>query len=297
MKSPMKRPPTRPARKGRKPLFVIIIPRFEDLAGAFYAGEVMKGASIAASRLDIDFLVHLTERGDHAEWLSGDLLNPHAIDGIVFADIDRDWETVKRAIKACIPTVVLNNPSDEPFNCISIGNRGAARAAVGHLLDHGHRRIAHIAGDLNTQAGQDRLAGYYDALESAGLARDKKFVKKGGFLRTPARQAAQALLKDVKKDERPTAIFAASDVMAFEVLDVAKALGLQVPEDLSLIGFDNNLAATNQTRLATFEQPIVDMARLGVESLYQMTLGLAQLPVKVNLEARFIKGRTTASLK
>ena len=85
--------------------------------------------------------------------------------------------------------------------------------------------------------------------------------------------------------------------MALEVIDVARALGLQVPDDLSVVGFDNNLAGASQTRLATFEQPIVDMARLGLESLYQMTLGLAQLPVKVTLEARFIKGRTTASLK
>jgi DNA-binding LacI/PurR family transcriptional regulator len=284
----------RPTRKGRKPLFVLIIPRFEDLANAFYAGEVMKGASIAASRLDIDFLTHLTERTDHASWLAGDLLNPNAVDGILFADIDRDWDVVKIAIKAGIPTVVLNNPSDEPFNCIAIDNRRAAAEAVGHLIAQGHRKIAHIAGDLDTQAGQDRLAGYYDALDVAEIARDKKLVKKGGFLRTPAHQAAQALLKE---NDKPTAIFAASDVMAFEVLDVAKALNIKVPEELSVIGFDNNLSTANATRLATFEQPIDDMARLGVESLYQMSLGIAKLPVKILLEAKFIKGRTTASMK
>lgn len=285
MKTPT---PLRPTRKGRKPLFVLIIPRFEDLANAFYAGEVMKGASIAASRLDIDILIHLTERADHATWLTGDLLNPNAVDGILFADIDRDWGVVTAAIKAGVPTVVLNNPSDEPFNCIAIDNRRAAAEAVGHLLEQGHRRIAHISGDLDTQAGQDRLAGYYDALDIAGIARDKKLVKKGGFLRTPARQAAQALLKE---GDKPSAIFAASDVMAFEVLDVAKMMDIKVPDELSVIGFDNNLSE-GPTRLATFEQPIVDMARLGVESLYQMSMGLAKLPIKIMLEAKFIKGRT-----
>ncbi len=287
----------RPARKGRKPLFVLIIPRFEDLANAFYAGEVLKGASLAASRLDVDILIHLTERSGHSAWLAGDLLNPNAVDGILFADIDRDWDMVKRAIKAGVPTVVLNNPSDEPFNCIAIDNRRAAAEAVGHLVAQGHRRIAHISGDLDTQAGQDRLAGYYDALELLGMAREKKWVKKGGFLRTPARQAAQAFLKDVSKAERPTAIFAASDVMAFEVLDVARSLDIKVPEDLSVVGFDNNLSEASQTRLATFEHPIVDMARLGVENLYQMSLGLAKLPIKVLLEAKFIKGRTTSTIK
>ena len=242
-------------------------------------------------RSDIDFLTHLTERTDHSLWLAGDLLNPNAVDGILFADIDRDWSVARSAIKAGLPTVVLNNPSDEPYNCIAIDNRRAAAEAVGHLLALGHRKIAHISGDLETQAGQDRLAGYYDALEIAGSARDKKLVKKGGFLRTPAHQAAQVLLKDA---DRPTAIFAASDVMAFEVLDVARELNIKVPEELSVIGFDNNLSEASPTRLATFEQPIIDMARLGVESLYQMSVGLAKLPVKILLEAKFIKGRTLA---
>ena len=267
------------------------------MAGAFYAGEVLKGASFAASRLDADILVHLTERGDHGAWLAGDLLSPDAVDGILFADIDRDWAVVRRAISACLPAVVLNNPTDEPFNCIAINNRGAACQATGYLIAHGHRRIAHIAGDLDTQAGQDRLAGYYDALEAAGIPRDKKLVRKGGFLRTPARAAALALLKDVPRNERPTALFAASDVMALEALDTARELGVIVPDDLSIIGFDNNANACGRINLATFEQPIVDMARLGVENLYQMTLGLAKLPVKVLLEARYIKGRTTSALK
>ncbi|MFH0753936.1 MAG: substrate-binding domain-containing protein [Candidatus Omnitrophota bacterium] len=286
--------PTRQVRKGRKPLFVLIIPRFEDLANAFYAGEVMKGASVAASRLDVDILIHLTQRGDHAAWLAGDLLNPNAVDGILFADIDRDWDVVAKAIRAGVPTVVLNNPSEEPFNCIAIDNRAAACTAVAYLISLGHRKIAHISGDLQTQAGQDRLAGYYDALEAAGIERDKKFVKKGGFLRTPARQAAQALLKD---SDRPTAIFVASDVMAFEVLDAAKGLGIKVPDELSVIGFDNNLSDGAQTRLTTFEQPIVDMARAGIEGLYQMSLGLARLPIKSLLEAKFIKGKTVAAVK
>ena len=82
-----------------------------------------------------------------------------------------------------------------------------------------------------------------------------------------------------------------------EVLDVAKRLDIKVPEELSVIGFDNNLSEASPTRLATFEQPIVDMARLGIESLYQMSLGLAKLPIKVLLEAKFIKGRTVAPVK
>ena len=283
-----------PMRRNRKPIFVVIIPRFEDLANSFYAGEVTKGANIAASRLDVDILIHLVERRDHTRWIDG-LMDPNFIDGMLFADIDRDWDVVSFAIRRGMPTMVLNNPTTEPFNTIAIDNRSAARQAVEFLAGLGHKRIATITGDQNTQAGQDRLQGYCDGLEAAGLSKEKKMIKKGDFLRTPARSGAMALLKDVKPSERPTAIFAASDVMAFEVIDAARSLGLKVPEDLSVVGFDNNLeAGENGVKLATFEQPIVDMARQGIENLYQMSLGLAKLPVKILLEAKFIKGRSTA---
>ncbi|MBF0387482.1 MAG: substrate-binding domain-containing protein [Candidatus Omnitrophica bacterium] len=290
---------TRPilTRKNRKPIFVVVIPRFEDLANSFYAGEVTKGANIAASRLDVDILIHLVERGDHTHWLDG-LLDPNFVDGLLFADIDRDWDVVRFAIRRGVPTMVLNNPTIEPFNTIAIDNRSAARQAVTLLAGMGHTRIASISGDLNTQAGQDRLEGYYEGLELAGLPKEKKLVKKGDFLRTLARSGTLALLKDVNSAERPTAIFAASDVMAYEVVDAARTLGLKVPEDLSVVGFDNNLSAgENGVKLATFEQPIVDMSRQGIENLFQMSLGLAKLPVKILMEAKFLKGHSTAILK
>lgn len=285
----------KPTRKDRRPLYVLIVPRFEDLGNSFYSSEVTKGVNLAASRLDVDVLIHFTERKDHSHWLAGSLTDPFFVDGLLFADIDRDWEVVKKAIRSGMPTMVLNNTTAEPFNCISIDNKQAAKEAVDYLIGLGHTRIAHIAGDLNTQAGQDRLEGYYEALSEAGLPKDKHLVKKGGFLRTPARTAAQSLLT---AEKRPTAIFAASDLMALEVVDVAKNDGLKVPEEISVVGFDNNMSTIDcSVRLTTFEQPISDMARLGLENLYQMSLGLAKLPVKVTLGAKFIKGKTTAGVK
>ncbi len=285
------------ARRNRKPIFVVIIPRFDDLSNSFYAGEVTKGANIAASRLDVDILIHMVDRKDHSRWIDG-LMDPNFIDGMLFADIDRDWEVVRLAIRRGMPTMVLNNPTTEPFNTIAIDNRGSARQAVEYLFGIGHRRIASINGDLNTQAGQDRMEGYCDGLEAVGLRRDKKLMKKGDFLRTLARSGAMALLKNVSPSERPTAIFAASDVMALEVMDAAKSLGLKIPEDLSVVGFDNNRElGDGGVKLSTFQQPIVDMSRQGIENLYQMSLGLARLPVKILLEARFIKGRSVAALK
>ena len=108
-------PLMRATRKARKPLFVLIIPRFEDLGNSFYAGEVTKGVNLAASRLDVDFLVHFTERKDHAQWLAGSLTDPFFVDGLLFADIDRDWNVVKRAIHSAMPTMV--EPCASDFSC------------------------------------------------------------------------------------------------------------------------------------------------------------------------------------
>lgn len=276
----------------RKPIYVLVLPRFEDIFHAFYTGEITKGVNLAASRLNVDFLVHIVDRSDHSTWLDPTLLDRKYVDGILFADIDNDLDVVKKAIMRGMPCLVLNNVINEPINYIAVNNHKAAFQVVEEFIKLGHRRIATIAGDLSTQAGQSRLEGYHDALTKHGIEIDKSLVRVGGFLRTPARQAAQDLLR---LKDRPTAIFAASDVMALEAIDVAKAKKLAVPADLSICGFDDNpLNAHSPVKLATVAQPLVEMGRLGLELLYQISHGKAKLPVKEVLNARVVKAESMA---
>ncbi|MBI3601605.1 MAG: substrate-binding domain-containing protein [Candidatus Omnitrophica bacterium] len=279
----------------RKPIFVLILPRFEDIFHSFYTGEITKGVSLAASRLNVDFLVHITDRSDHSIWLDASLLDRKSVDGILFADIDNDIEIVKRAIRRGMPCMVLNNVLDEPINYIAVNNYEAAFKVVEEFVKLGHQHIATIAGDLSTQAGQARLDGYYDALKKHNIIPDKSYVKIGGFLRTSARAAAQDLLK---LKERPTAIFVASDVMALETIDVAKSKKIHIPQDLSICGFDDNpLNIHSPVKLATVAQPLIEMGRLGLEILYQISRGKARLPFKEVLPAKLIKAESMASLK
>ena len=274
----------------RKPIYVLILPRFEDIFHSFYTGEITKGVNLAASRLNVDFLVHITDRSNHDTWLDPTLLDRKYVDGILFADIDNDLDIVKKAIMRGMPCLVLNNIIHEPINYIAVNNYEAAMQVVEGFIKLGHKDIATIAGDLNTQAGQARLEGYNDALKKHNIELDKAYVKIGGFLRTPARQAAQDLLK-LKK--RPTAIFAASDVMAMEAMDVAKSKKISIPSDLSICGFDDNpLRANSSIPLATVSQPLVEMGRLGLEMLYQISHGKAKLPVKEVLLAKLIKAES-----
>ncbi len=274
----------------RKHIFVLILPRFEDIFHSYYTGEITKGVNLAASRLNVDFLVHITDRSDHSTWLDPTLLDRKNVDGILFADIDNDLEIVKKAIMRGMPSLVLNNKIDEPINYIAINNYEAAFKVVEEFIKLGHKNIATIAGDLSTQAGQARLEGYYDALAKHKIDVDKSLVKTGGFLRTPARQAASDLLK---LKDRPTAIFAASDVMALEAMDVAKSKKINIPDDLSICGFDDNpLRATSSIPLATVAQPLVEMGRLGLETLYLISNGKAKLPVKEVLSAKLIRAQS-----
>ncbi|MCB9770944.1 MAG: substrate-binding domain-containing protein [Candidatus Omnitrophica bacterium] len=277
--------------KKRKKTFVLVIPSFEDIFNAFYAGEIIKGASMAASRLKIDILIHITNRFDHRGWLDATLLDRRYIDGIIFGDIDNDISVVEKAITRGIPTIVLNNYLEEPINCIGIDNRRSAQEVVQHLIKLGHRNIATIVGDLSTQAGKMRLEGFYDALKQSNIAVPADNIVQGDFLRTPARAAAIKLLK---LKERPTAVFAASDVMAFELIDVARANNLSIPEDLSIIGFDDNpLNMNSSVRLTTVSQPLMEMGRIGVEHLKQVSNAEAPLPLKLMLPAKLIARSST----
>ncbi len=279
----------------RKKTFVLIVPRFENVLHAYYAGEVIKGVSLSASRLKADILVHITDRADHRLWLDSSLLDPNFISGVIFADIDNDVNVVKKVIVHRIPTIVLNNMLSGPFNCITIDNKNSAFEVTEHLIKQGHTKIATVAGDQITQAGQWRLEGYKEAMKKHGLSIPQGYITYGEFLRTPARKAAEKLLK---LKDRPTAIFAASDGMALEVIDVAKKEGLSIPEDLSVVGFDDNPINVNSSvRLSTVAQPLIEMGRLGMENLYQISIGKARLPVKMTLPTKFVKRDSIKALK
>lgn len=278
----------------RKPTFVLVVPRFEDIFHSYYAGEIIRGVSISASRLNADFLIHITDRADHRTWLDSTLLDPQYIDGILFADIDNDLEVVKTVLRYQIPCLVLNNILTQPVNYVAMDNRRAAVEVVDYLVKQGHEKIATIAGDVSTQSGLQRLEGFKEALKSLQLPVSRNYITFGEYLRTPARQAAEKLLN---LKNRPTAIFAASDVMALEAIDVARGLNIKVPEELSVVGFDDNpMAVTGDIPLTTVAQPLMEMGRLGAEKLNLIRLGKEKLPLKITLPTKLIKRKSVSKI-
>ncbi len=158
--------------------------------------------------------------------------------------------------------VVVIDPQGDGSTVPSViaRNRVGALAAMEYLIGLGHRRIGFIGGRANTLSGIRRFEGYKDGLTAAKIAFDPTLVVAGDYTYERGVVAARQLLR---QEQRPTAIFAANDRSAIAVLDVARELGLQVPTDVSVVGFDNVPEAAEATpRLTTVDQSIREMGRI-----------------------------------
>lgn len=148
---------------------------------------------------------------------------------------------------------------DEPEHLVASNDREMVAAACGHLLELGHRRIGLITGPRGFRSALERRSGFEDALRNAGVALPRGLIAEGNYTFESGREAGDRLLD---QSPRPTAIFASNDEMGAGLLHAARDRGLEVPADLSIIGFDDTpIAAHIWPPLTTVRWPIVSMAR------------------------------------
>jgi LacI family transcriptional regulator len=193
-----------------------------------------------------------------------------------------------------LPFVVIDPsvPLDEDVPVVAAANWAGARRATEHLIGLGHTRIGVITGPRDWCATIDRLAGYHSALLAAGLPIVPEYVREADFSIEPAQEAANALLA---LPSRPTAIFAMNDLMAVGVLRAARLQRLHVPEDLSVVGFDDvEMASLASPALTTVSQPLQEMGRLAVSLLYRQIDGQPLDANRVELSTRLIIRDSTA---
>ncbi|MFC4047711.1 LacI family DNA-binding transcriptional regulator [Dactylosporangium siamense] len=174
---------------------------------------------------------------------------------------------------------------------VDADNEGGARLAVGHLLDRGRRRIAAIAGPQDMAAGVSRLTGYREAIERAGRPVDERLIAYGDFSEASGERAVHELLARTPDVD---AVFAASDLMAVGALRALRELGRRVPDDVSLVGFDD-VAIARQTDppLTTVHQPVEAMGREMVRLLLARIAGAA--PTAVMVETHLVERASTVS--
>jgi LacI family transcriptional regulator len=173
---------------------------------------------------------------------------------------------VDQFVGAGIPVVsIASSHLNDRISCVRIDDRQASHDMVSHLVEHGHTRIGYIKGDPNQTASAHRWQGYRDALADAGIGYDPALVQPGYFTYRSGLDAAERLLT---LQPPPSAIFASNDDMASAVVSVAHRRGLEVPGDLSVVGFDDTSASTMVwPELTTLHQPVAEMADRAVDIL------------------------------
>lgn len=254
----------RSLRSGRTGVLGVLVAEFEP-----FSTELLKGLSRGAQGSGYELLAWagVASADSHVGWEHRSLsqLSGTLIDGAVLVTPT----VVDGAYR--IPVVAVDphtGPSALPS--IDSDNLAGAAMAVQHLVDLGHRRIGFLAGRPDLESARLREEGFRRTMAAAGLEVDEDLVRIGGFRAETADVPATELLD---RPDRPTAVFAANDLSGIRLIEVARALGLRVPEDLSVVGFDNiPESALAEPPLTTVAQPL---HRMGVEAM-EMLLTLVR---------------------
>jgi LacI family transcriptional regulator len=258
-----------------------------------FSTELLKGAANAVRGTGYELVVYSAGRRsvDVVGWERRYLarLGGTLIDGAVLVT-----PTVVDA-EVGIPVVAVDpHTGDSRVPTVDSDNLRGARLATDHLIGLGHRRIGFITGRPDLESARLRHRGYELALVEAGIPIDPELVAVGDFQEEKAHDAARALLDTT---HRPTAIFAANDSSALGVLALAGELGIDVPADLSVIGFDNvPESVMSIPQLTTVEQPIQLMGQRAVELLLALLAG-QEVDLRITLKTRLVQRQTTAPPK
>jgi DNA-binding LacI/PurR family transcriptional regulator len=218
------------------------------------------------------------------------------VDGIIFTSVRQDDTIVRRLVEDGFPVVLINRRIDGvETDYVGTDNvRGAVRA-MEYLIALGHTRVGFIGGAALSSASSDRREGYLQALARAGLAVTPELMLEGDLRQKGGYAAARRLLSLAIP---PTAIFAGNDLMALGVMEVATQMGRQIPEDLSLVGYDDNqVAALPGVQLTTVRQPAYEMGKLAAELLLdRLRAGSTQdwILRQITLRSELVVRRTTA---
>jgi len=264
---------------GKSNVVALVIPRYEGVFYSFYALEIIRGVGTMCEALKLDLLLHLTD--------ARSALSLRGVGGMIFSDIIGNRAQLEESLAKGIPTVVINYyVEDLDVSCIAVDNSGSAENAVNYLIELGHKKIAHITGDVMTQAAAKRLEGYKRALEKNSIKLREDYIFHTDYSRGQARIAAENLIKAA---DPATAVFVASDSMALEVMAVARELGKNIPGDLSIVGFDDNPSGLyGPVSLTTVRQPLIRMAEESVKELNRLIALKKNAPKKILLPAELV---------
>ncbi len=252
---------------GRTRILGLVIP--ERVTGLFsdpYFPILIQGITSACNALDHSVMLWLAEP-DYERRMISQILHNGLVDGVILASMLMDDSLMQSLIESEMPFILVGrHPTNPRISYVDVDNVESAKKIVTYLIELGYRRIATIAGPRNMIAGVDRLEGYNLALCEHNLAADPNLVRVGDFSENGGYVAMQGLI-----DAKPDAVFVASDAMAVGAMRAIREAGLRVPQDISIVGFDDiPFAERTDPPLTTVRQPIHQAGYAAAETLIKL---------------------------
>lgn len=211
------------------------------------------------------------------------------VEGVIVTDAYLSSKVVSQLHENEIPVILFNRYSkDVPCYSVSCDNYAGGQEIAQYLYEQGHQNMVYITGQIETSTNQDRQSGFCDFLREKGLV---PRIEEGNFT---YEKAYEVTLRLLKSKERPDAIFGANDITALGALDAVKAMGLSVPDDIAIIGFDNiKMASWPAHELTTWEQPVDEMIAVTIDTLLNEMAGNSVKPETKLIPGKLIERSTT----
>jgi len=285
-------PTARRLSLGKTLVIAVIAPFFTRPAFV----ERLRGVENTVADTPYDLILYNVENIEKRDLYFRNVPRAERADGVLIISLPPRDQDVQFLARSDVPIVLIdaNHPSLTSLNRVIIDDVAGGRAATQHLIELGHRRIGYISDPLespfNFTASYDRFRGYQQALEAAAIPFHADYHAYSEHGRTEARHLATQMLS---LPEPPTAIFTASDTQALGVLEAARDLNLRVPDDLSIVGYDD-IEVAEYLRLTTVRQLLYESGRRGVELLLEMLERQPPAPVCEVLPIELIVRGTTA---
>ncbi|MBE6689494.1 MAG: LacI family transcriptional regulator [Ruminococcaceae bacterium] len=267
-----------------------------DISETFF-GTIVKEIEAVVEQSGYMIILADTHENAQNEKKYLDMLFQRRIDALVLATVDISGDTVKQFISNGTPVVFIDNiPSPDGTDAITIDNRAAGRIATEYLIKSGHRRIATIIGSQQETTGIQRLEGYREALTDGGLEYDPSLVEYGDYKFESGYQAMAKLIEH--RQESPfSAVYVTSEKMTYGALRAIRDKGLNVPEDISVVGFDiHNLTDDRRRMITTVRQPENEIGKQVGELLLKRIEGTSVHQNKVFLQPYIEKGDTVKKI-
>lgn len=259
--------------------------------------ERLRGVKNTLIESEYDLVIYNVETPERRDAYFREVPRAERADGVLILSLSPRDDDVDRLARSTIPIVLVdaNHESLTLLHRVIVDDVTGGRSATQYLLELGHHRIGYISDLLDTPfnftSSRDRLQGYRQALTCAGIPFRADYHGQGEHGRYEARRLANEMLQ---LSDRPTAIFAASDTQALGVLEAAQGRGLRVPEDLSIIGYDD-IEISEYIGLTTIRQLLYESGKRGVELLLDALEDSAAAPVCEVMPTELIVRKTTAA--